>query len=52
MSATNEEKKVLAAAKRFATAYIKYGKELDPEIEALVKAAENCWPKLKELDSE
>lgn len=41
--------KVLAAAKRLAKANIKYGKELDTEIEALTKAAEQRWPELKKL---
>ncbi len=39
--------KVLAAAKRLARAYLKYGKELDSELEALAKAAMKRWPEME-----
>lgn len=50
---SNEEKdaKVLAAAKRLAKAYLKYGKELDIEIESLAKAAKKRWPELEKIDA-
>lgn len=48
---TGRDKPVLAAAKRFVTAYLKYGKELDTEIDALAKAAMKRWPELREIDS-
>lgn len=46
-----KDAKVLAAAKRLAKAYLKYGKELDTEIEALAKAAKKRWPEFKKLES-
>lgn len=45
----SNEAKVLAAAKRLAKAYFKYGKELDSEIEALAVAAAKRWPALEKL---
>jgi hypothetical protein len=49
MSEEAKDAKVLAAAKRLAKAYLKYGKELDAEIEALAKAATKRWPELEKL---
>lgn len=43
---------VLAAAKRFVKAYIKYGKELEVETEALANTAMKRWPELRRLGSE
>ena len=49
MSEAEKDAKVLAAAKRLARAYLKYGKELDSEIEALAKAAMKRWPEMEKL---
>ncbi len=49
---STEDKKVLAAAKRLAKNYLKYGKELSVEIETLAKAAMNRWPELKKINDE
>lgn len=49
MSEEEKDAKVLAAAKRLAKAYIKYGKELDSELEALARAAVKRWPEMKDL---
>lgn len=49
MSEEQKDAKVLAAAKRLARAYLKYGKELDTELEALAKAALKRWPEMEKL---
>ena len=49
MSEAEKDAKVLAAAKQLARAYLKYGKELDSELEALAKAAMKRWPEMKDL---
>lgn len=49
MNEEEQNAKVLAAAKKLARAYLKYGKELDSEIEALAKAAKKRWPELEKL---
>ena len=49
MSDDKKDAKVLAAAKKLAKAYLKYGKELDSEIEALADAAVKRWPELEKL---
>lgn len=52
MSEEEKNAKVLAAAKRLVKAYkayIKYGKELDTELEALARAAVKRWPEMKDL---
>jgi hypothetical protein len=41
---------VMRAAKVWATAYLKYGKELESEEEKLVRAAKRAWPQLRKLE--
>lgn len=49
MSDEKKDAKVLAAAKRLAKAYLKYGKELETELDALADAAIERWPELEKL---